>query len=88
MRRAKNVASVMVGLMWPPLTGAKQYMNKVRKSQLVIPPTREPKKAAVPKTPAEPVAAGAKIDDVGLGWIAIQPVMKMSRNDAAHQTAQ
>lgn len=57
-------------------------MNRVRKSQLVIPPTRGPKKVDVPKTPAELVAAGADDDDVGLGRIPIQPVIKMSKNEA------
>lgn len=42
-------------------------MNKVRKSQLVIPPTRGPRKVAVPKTPAELVSAGADDEEDGLG---------------------
>ena len=57
-------------------------MNKVRKSQPVIPPTRGPRKAAVPKTPAA-VSAGADDDGLDVGRIAIQLVMKLSRNEAA-----
>lgn len=48
----------------------------------MIPPTREPKKAVVPKAPAELVFVGTGDDEVGLGWMPIQPVMKMSKNEA------
>lgn len=57
-------------------------MNKVRNSQFVIPPTRGPKKVVVPKTPAELVFVDTDDDELGLGWMAIQPVMKMSKNEA------
>lgn len=50
-RRAKKVAIVMVGFRCAPVTAPKLNMNRVRKTKLLMPPTRGPMNAALSKGP-------------------------------------
>src|SRR5271155_837324 len=73
--RAKNVAIVMLGFKWPPLTGLNAKMNKESRMKFETPPTSAPRKDVVAKTPAAVVG-------VGIGAVAglseIQTVRKTS----------